>query len=134
MEGPKASIYRQPTPGNLWEGLTHLIVDVQDICLTLGSEVLRVRVHSEVRLLAHPLQENRVPVLVIQKATQYGRGRDAAESGFAVICRGREAGWSLSLGSFESCPSTALNTRYPMFPQTNVSCPSTVPITGNAGV
>lgn len=45
-------------PGNLQGGLTHLIVNVQGISLTLGLEVLCVLVHSEVGLLAHTLQEN----------------------------------------------------------------------------
>lgn len=51
---------------------THLIINVQGICLTLGPEVLRVFVHSEVHLLAHPLDEDPVPVLIIQEAAQGG--------------------------------------------------------------
>ena len=98
--------------------MTYLIVNVQDISFSLGPEVLCVCVHGEVCLFAHTLQENRVPVLVVQKATQHSRGRDAAESSFAVICRG-ETGWSLSPGSFESCPSTALSTEFLRFPHIN---------------
>ena len=49
-------------------------------------------VHREVHLLAHPLDEDRVPVLVIQEAAQGGRGQAAAEPRFAVICEeGRQA-------------------------------------------
>lgn len=45
-------------------------------------------VHSEVHVLADPLEKDGVPVLVIQEAAQGGRGGAAAEPRFAVICEG----------------------------------------------
>lgn len=87
--------------GDLQRQSTHLIIDVQGVRLALGTEVLRVLVHGEVHLLAHPLQEDGVPVLVVQEAAQGGRGWAAAEPRFAVICEGdRKTGWCL-------CPRVA---------------------------
>lgn len=59
-------------PGALRGESTHLIVNVEGIGLTLGAEMLRVLVHGEVHLLADPLDEDRVPVLVVQQAAQGG--------------------------------------------------------------
>lgn len=75
---------------------THLIVNVQGIRLALGAEVLCVPVHSEIHMFANSLQEDGVPVLVVQQAPQGGRGGAAAETRFAVICKGnRKKRWHL---------------------------------------
>lgn len=47
-------------------------------------------VHGEVHELASSLQEDGVPMLVIQEAPQRGRGRAAAGTRLAVICEQEE--------------------------------------------
>ena len=54
-----------------WE--TYLIVHLQGVPFSLGAEVLCVGVHREVDLLVEALDEDRVPVLVVQKAAQRDR-------------------------------------------------------------
>ena len=51
----------------------HLIVHLQGVPLSLGAEVLCVGVHREVDLLVEALDEDRVPVLVVQEAAQSDR-------------------------------------------------------------
>ena len=52
---------------------TYLIVHLQGVPLSLGAEVLCVGVHREVDLLVEALDEDRVPVLVVQEAAQSDR-------------------------------------------------------------
>ena len=63
----------------------HLIVHVQGVSLSLGAEVLRVRVHGEVDLLVEALHQDRVPVLVVQKTAQSDGHATTAEPQPGVI-------------------------------------------------
>lgn len=60
-------------------GHTNLIVDLQRVSLPFGLEVLCVVVHRQVDLLVEALDDDRVPVLIIQQTADRDSDAAAAE-------------------------------------------------------
>lgn len=67
----------------------HLIVELQGVLLTLGLEVLCVVIYGEVHLAAEALNQDGVPVVVVQQAAQGHRQMGASSMGLGLICRRR---------------------------------------------
>lgn len=72
-----------PFPAQLW---THLIIYLQCVLLAWTAEMLCVSVHGEVDVFVKALNLNRVPVVVIQQASQHEWGWPTARLELSIIC------------------------------------------------